>query len=121
MNWPHGKLKEPGTDGWWQIDWQVVSHDVWVPIGGLDGELIHHEPLGWVGGPIILLNSWWLKVQGPTDSLQVLGECLDSSCIMPSFRRALSVRLVIIGTIVIIAPHFALLLLKTLTLLTPVY
>jgi hypothetical protein len=55
------------------------------------------------------------------DSLQVLGECLDSSCITPSFGRTLSVRLVIIGTIVVIVPFFALLLLKMFALLAPVF
>jgi hypothetical protein len=55
------------------------------------------------------------------DSLQVLGERLDSSCITPSFGRMLSVRLVTIGTIVVIVPFFALLLLKTLMLLMLIF
>jgi hypothetical protein len=55
------------------------------------------------------------------DSLQVLGERLDSSCITPSFGRMLSVRLVAIGTIVVIVPFFALLLLKTLMLLMLIF
>jgi hypothetical protein len=117
MNWPHRKPEKPGLGGWWQIDWQVVSHDVWVPSGSLDGKLIHLEPLGCVGGPIKLLNSRWLEVQGPTNSLQVLGERLDYSCIMPSFGRTLLVRLVINKSIVIIIPFFTLLLFKMLALL----
>jgi hypothetical protein len=80
--------------------------------------LIHLEPLGWVGGPIILLDSRWLEVQGPTHPLQVVGKGLDSSCIVPSLRIMLSVRLVIIGTIVVIVPLLTSLLFKALTLLT---
>jgi hypothetical protein len=41
---------------------EIICHDVWVPIGGLDGELIHLNPLDWIGGPIILLNPQWLEV-----------------------------------------------------------
>jgi hypothetical protein len=40
---------------------------------------------------------------------------------MPPFRRTLSVRLVIIGTIVVIVPFFTPLLFKMLTLLMPVF
>jgi hypothetical protein len=50
-----------------------------------------------------------------------MGKGLDSSCITPSFGRVLSVRLVIIGTIIVIVPLFASLLFKALTLLTPVF
>jgi hypothetical protein len=46
---------------------------------------------------------------------------LDSSCIAPSLWRTLSVRLVIIGTIVVIVPLFTSLLFKAPTLLTPVF
>jgi hypothetical protein len=53
--------------------------------------------------------------------LQIMGKCLDSSYIVPSFRRMLSVRLVIIGTIVVIIPLFMSLLFKALALLTPVF
>jgi hypothetical protein len=53
--------------------------------------------------------------------LQVLGKSLDSSCIVAPFRRMLSVRLVIIGTIVVIVPFFMLLLFKALTLLMPIF
>jgi hypothetical protein len=83
--------------------------------------LIHLEPLGWVGGPIILLDSRRLEVQGPTHPLQVVGKGLDSSCIVPSLRIMLSVRLVIIGTIVVILPLLTSLLFKALTLLTLVF
>jgi hypothetical protein len=48
-------------------------------------------------------------------------KCLDSSYIAPSLGRALSVRLVVIGTKKIIVPLFTLLLFKALTLLTPVF
>jgi hypothetical protein len=47
-----------------------------------------------------------------------MGKRLGSSCIAPPFRRMLSVRLVIIGTVVVIVPFFMLLLFKALTLLT---
>jgi hypothetical protein len=40
---------------------------------------------------------------------------------MPSFRRTLSMRFFIIGSIVVIVPFFTLLLFKTLTLLMPVF
>jgi hypothetical protein len=40
---------------------------------------------------------------------------------VPSLERALSVRLVVIGTIIIIVPLFMLLLFKALTLLTPIF
>jgi hypothetical protein len=50
--------------------------------------------------------------------LQVMGKRLGSSYIAPPFRRMLSVRLVIIGTVVVIVPFFMLLLFKALTLLT---
>jgi hypothetical protein len=45
----------------------------------------------------------------------------DSSCIAPSFRRALLVRLVIIDTIIVIIPLFTSLLFKALALLTPIF
>jgi hypothetical protein len=47
-----------------------------------------------------------------------MGKVLDSSCIAPSFRRTMSVRLVTIGTIVVIVPLFTSLLFKALALLT---
>jgi hypothetical protein len=50
-----------------------------------------------------------------------MGKSLDSSCIMPSFGRTLLVRLVIIGTIVVIVPFFTPLLFKALVLLMPVF
>jgi hypothetical protein len=50
-----------------------------------------------------------------------MGKSLDSSCIMPSFGRTLSVRLVIIGTIVVIVPFFTPLLFKALVLLMSVF
>jgi hypothetical protein len=40
---------------------------------------------------------------------------------VPPFKRTLSVRLVIIGTIVVIVPFFTLLLFKALAFLTPVF
>jgi hypothetical protein len=40
---------------------------------------------------------------------------------MPSFRKKLSVRLVIIGTIVVIVPFLVLLLFKALVLLMPIF
>jgi hypothetical protein len=74
------------------------------------------EPLGWVGGPIILLDSRHLEIQGPAHPFQVVGESFDSSWVMPSFRGALLVRLVIVGTIVIIVPLIALFLFNALSL-----
>jgi hypothetical protein len=50
-----------------------------------------------------------------------MGNSFDSPCIAPSFGRTLSVRFIIIGTIVVIVPFFTLLLLKVLTLLAPVF
>jgi hypothetical protein len=50
-----------------------------------------------------------------------MGKGLDCSCIAPSFGRMLLVRLVVIGTIVVIVPRFTLLLFMPLTLLTPVF
>jgi hypothetical protein len=67
--------------------------------------VVHLEPLGWIGGPIVLLNPRRLKIQRPTHPLQVMGEGFDSTCIAPSFRGALLVRLVIERTIVISFPH----------------
>jgi hypothetical protein len=46
---------------------------------------------------------------------------LDSSCIVPPFGRTLAVRLVLIGTVVVIVPFFMLLLFKALTFLAPVF
>jgi hypothetical protein len=50
-----------------------------------------------------------------------MGESFDSSWIMPSFRGALLVRLVIVGTIVIIVPLIAMFLFYTLSFLTSVF
>jgi hypothetical protein len=50
-----------------------------------------------------------------------MGKSFNSSCIAPSFRKTLSVRLVIIETIVVIVPFFTLLLFKVLTLLELVF
>jgi hypothetical protein len=46
---------------------------------------------------------------------------LDSACIAPPFGRTLLVRLVIIGTIVVVVPFLMLLLFKVLVLLAPVF
>jgi hypothetical protein len=91
------------------------------PSGGLDGELIHLKPLGWVGGPIVLLDSQWLEVYRPMHPFQVTGESFDSSYIMPSFRGALPVRLVVVGTITIIVPLIMLILFHALSLSMPVF
>jgi hypothetical protein len=53
--------------------------------------------------------------------LQVVRKGFDSSCIMPSFRGALSVRLVIESTIITIATLVASLLLDAFSLLAPVF
>jgi hypothetical protein len=50
-----------------------------------------------------------------------MGKSLDSSYIAPSFRRMLSVSLVIIGSVVVIVPLFTLLLFTALTLLMLVF
>jgi hypothetical protein len=51
-----------------------------------------------------------------------MGKSLHSSCIVPPpFGRTLLVRLVVIGTIVVIIPFFTLLLFKVLELLTLVF
>jgi hypothetical protein len=46
---------------------------------------------------------------------------LDSTCIAPSLRRTLLVRLVVIGTIIVIVSLFTSLLFKALTLPTLVF
>jgi hypothetical protein len=50
-----------------------------------------------------------------------MGKSLDSSCIASPFRRMLSVRLVIIGIVVVIVPFFTSLLFKVFALLTPIF
>jgi hypothetical protein len=50
-----------------------------------------------------------------------MGKSFDSSYIVPSFGRMLSMRLVIIGTVVVIVPFFTLLLFKVLVLLPSVF
>jgi hypothetical protein len=50
-----------------------------------------------------------------------VGKGLDSSCIVPSLGRMPSVRLVIIGRIIVIVPLFTSLLFKALMLLTLVF
>jgi hypothetical protein len=50
-----------------------------------------------------------------------MGKGLDSSCIAPPFERTLSVRLVVIGTILVIVPFYTLLLFEALMLLTSVF
>jgi hypothetical protein len=50
-----------------------------------------------------------------------MGKGLDSSCITPPFERTLSVRLDVIGTIVVIVPFFTLLLFEALMILTLVF
>jgi hypothetical protein len=84
-------------------------------------KLIHLEPLGWIGGPIILLNHYRLEGQGPTHPLQVGGKSLVYSCIEPPFGSTLLVRLVIIGTIVVVVCFFMLLLFKAIILLVSVF
>jgi hypothetical protein len=54
-------------------------------------------------------------------TLQVVGKSLDSSCIVPSFGRMLSVGLVILGTILVIVHFFMLLLFEVLALQTPIF
>jgi hypothetical protein len=49
-----------------------------------------------------------------------VGKCFDSSWVVPSFRGALSVRLVVEGTILVIVPLLTSFLLNALTLLAPV-
>jgi hypothetical protein len=48
---------------------------------------MHLEPLGWVGGPIILFDLRRFEVQGPTHPLQVMGNGFDSACIVPPPHR----------------------------------
>jgi hypothetical protein len=50
-----------------------------------------------------------------------VGKSFDSSCVASFFGRVLSVRLIIIGTIIVIVPFFTLLLFKALMLLAPVF
>jgi hypothetical protein len=81
-----------------------------VSTSGLAGEIIDLEPLGW-GVPIILLNSRRLEIQGPVHHFHFMGKDFDSSWVAPTFRRVLSVRLIIERTIIIIVPLFTSLLL----------
>jgi hypothetical protein len=83
--------------------------------------LIYLKPLSWVRGLIILLNPQRFEIQGPAHNLQVVGKGFDSSCIMPSFEGALSLRLVLEGTIITIVSLIALFLLNALSLLAPVF
>jgi hypothetical protein len=53
--------------------------------------------------------------------LQIVEKALDSSCIALSLGRVLSVRLDVIGIIIIMVPLFTLLLFKALVLLTPIF
>jgi hypothetical protein len=82
--------------------------------------LIHLEPLSRVGAPIILLDSRWLPVQGPTHPFQVMGKGFDSF-IAPSFRGVLSVRLVIERAIVIIVPLVMSFLFGIILFLAPIF
>jgi hypothetical protein len=50
-----------------------------------------------------------------------MGKGLDSSCIAPSFRGVLSVRLVVEGTIIIIVPLIVPFLLNALSLLALIF
>jgi hypothetical protein len=50
-----------------------------------------------------------------------MGESFDSTWIMPSFRGVLPVRLVIVGTTIIIVPLIALFLFHVLSLSTPIF
>jgi hypothetical protein len=50
-----------------------------------------------------------------------VGKSLDSSCIAPPFGKTLSVRLVVIGTVVVIVPFFTMLLFNALVFLMPVF
>jgi hypothetical protein len=82
--------------------------------------MIYLEPLGQVGGPIILLDSQQLYVYGLAHPIQIVGNGFDSSWVVPTFRGALSVRLVIDGIIVVIVPLIMSILLNALMLLAPV-
>jgi hypothetical protein len=62
-----------------------------------------------------------LKFRGQRTLFKSWEKGLDSSYIAPSFKRALSVRLVVIGTIIVIAPLLTSLLFKALVLLMPVF
>jgi hypothetical protein len=84
-----------------------------------DGELIHLEPLDRVGGPIVLLDCRWLPVQGAMYPFQVKGKGFDSF-IAPSFRGALSVRLVVEGATEIIVPLITSFLFGAVSFLPPV-
>jgi hypothetical protein len=91
--------------------------------------LIYLEPLGWVGGPIILLDSLCLEIKrslcleikGPAHLFQVAKKSFDSSWVIPSFRGALPVRLVIVATIIIIDPIIVLFLFNALSLSAPIF
>jgi hypothetical protein len=54
---PYREPLEPGPNRCRQTDEQVVFHNVRVPTGGFDGELVHLEPLNWIGGPVIPVYS----------------------------------------------------------------
>jgi hypothetical protein len=94
---------------------------MFVPSGGLDGELIHLEPLGRVGGPVVLLDPQRLEVQGPTYPLQVMRERLDPPFIASLSWRTVLVRLVIIRAMITIVPLMASFALDTILFLVPVF
>jgi hypothetical protein len=83
--------------------------------------LVQLKPLSWVGGPIILLDSGQLEIQGPTHPLQVVEESFDPALIASSFQGTVSVRLIIEETIIVIVPFTVSFALDAVSLLAPVF
>jgi hypothetical protein len=84
---------------------------MWVPSDSFNGELIHLEPFGQIGGPIVFVDPRWLEDNWPSKPLQVLGICLDAFWDVSRFWWLLPVRLVVVRTIVIIVSFITIFLL----------
>jgi hypothetical protein len=79
--------------------------------------LLHFEPLGRVGGPIVLVDSDGFEVYRLAYPPQVVEESLDFSFIVPSVRRATSGTLIIVGVVEVTVPFIMTLAFETTPLL----
>jgi hypothetical protein len=82
--------------------------------------LIHLEPLGRVGGYIILVDSYRFEVYWPVYPPQIVAERLDSYFIAPSIQRVTSGRMVAVGAIVITIPFIMAFALESVYLLVTI-
>jgi hypothetical protein len=79
--------------------------------------MIHLEPLGRVGGLIVLVNSYGLEIYRPAHPPQVMAEILDSSFILPSIQRMTLGRLIVVRTVEIMVLFFTVFALEPASLL----